>query len=558
MVKTVDETIRERRSEVADGRYFSYPGQKTALLERIASLIPSNSRRLVEPFVGSGVVASALAFRFEEIECSDALPAVVAAHSRAQADPEGFARAIADHFESVSALDPKEAFERSREEYADPATGDDRRAVLLIYLGAKSFSRLVRHNSEGGFSASWHEGKAGTPAPADEILRFARNLGGRARFSRRDFAETMALAGEGDFVYCDPPYMALDGAATNFEGYAGSFGRKAHERLARLAREAAARGAKVVVSNHDSADVRLVYADADDFVEVSAPRRVGNGRKKAKARVRETLIVFRPRVGAIGRGWGGRRRLRREDALDRFGLAARAEDMVALAFETAERAGFVRDPSLGRTHRALSESGRNLLAVARDGTPSLRRLCLSDPERVGYLSLNLAARMAREAARSPEDRTRTEIRARRWERLCVEAESELRGLPGAERILARALRYKAHVLVYGASEIGRLARRYAAALRTLAAVGSSVDSEEGSRLLLLAELCPDGEGRAFSRICSALTAAGTIRPLLRAFPPVKEGPGHGIGGSAHVALEAGRTAEIARAVSGRGSRGRVI
>lgn len=149
-------------------------------------------------------------------------------------------------------------------------------------------------------------------------------------------------------------------------------------------------------------------------------------------------------------------------------------------------------------------------------------------------------------------------------RLAVEGYARIAGGEWEEIEEEDAVRLVEWFLREGADPNARDPLLGRSALHVLAASRGSGGglSEEASirigRLLLMAGADPNAESRAFSRTCAALTAAGTIRPLLRAFPPVKEGPGHGIGVSAHVPLAAGRTAEIARAVSRRGSKGRVL
>jgi DNA adenine methylase len=74
------------------------------------------------------------------------------------------------------------------------------------------------------------------------------------RLECRRFPEVLAECGEGDVVYCDPPYCET------FSDYvAGGFGLAHHVLLASLARKAAERGARVLGSNSDSDQTRKVY-----------------------------------------------------------------------------------------------------------------------------------------------------------------------------------------------------------------------------------------------------------------------------------------------------------
>jgi DNA adenine methylase len=108
-----------------------------------------------------------------------------------------------------------------------------------------------------------------------------------------DFREVIAEAGEGDLVYCDPPYVPAS-ATANFTDYAkGGFGSQDQTELAEHCRRAAQRGATVIISNHDTAETRLLYRDADELHELSVRRRIScNAAKRGHAR--ELLVVFRP------------------------------------------------------------------------------------------------------------------------------------------------------------------------------------------------------------------------------------------------------------------------
>jgi DNA adenine methylase len=110
-----------------------------------------------------------------------------------------------------------------------------------------------------------------------------------------DFREVIAATGEGDFVYCDPPYVPASETA-NFTEY-GRDGFRARDQgeLAACCRDAALRGAWVVVSNHDNAVTRELYREADECRELLVPRRISCDSDN-RAPARELLVVFRPRV----------------------------------------------------------------------------------------------------------------------------------------------------------------------------------------------------------------------------------------------------------------------
>ena len=87
------------------------------------------------------------------------------------------------------------------------------------------------------------------------------------------FEEGLRGVGRRDHVYCDPPYVPLTETAC-FTGYcAVPFGLAEQRSLAEVARKAALKGARVVLSNHDLPVVRNeLYPPAAGFRHVARPR----------------------------------------------------------------------------------------------------------------------------------------------------------------------------------------------------------------------------------------------------------------------------------------------
>lgn len=268
--------------------YLKWPGSKRKLVADIASTLPENFRiqRLIEPFVGSGAVAMALPFQSAIL--SDVNADLIASHQQAISDPSGLVKRLEAIF--VPENNTAEAFLQFRHEFntsANPA----RRAELFIYLNRHCFNGLVRFSKVGRFNTPF--GRIVRPyLPAKEIHDFSHRLRG-ATFKASDFRATMAEAGAGDFVYCDPPYLPLT-ASSNFTAYsADGFSEKAHEELVNSAQDAVERGATVVIANHDTPVSRRIYRNADEIRSLSVRRTVsckGNGRGMAP----ELMAIYRP------------------------------------------------------------------------------------------------------------------------------------------------------------------------------------------------------------------------------------------------------------------------
>ena len=160
-------------------------------------------------------------------------------------------------------------------------------AARFIYLNKTCFNGLWRVNSRGRFNVPM--GSYVNPAicQADE-LRACHVALRDAELRLGDFRELSA--GEGDFVYFDPPYQPLDSAS--FTSYAKSgFGKNEQRALRDSCLRLHERGALVMLSNSDTPLIRALYAaDAFRLEQVQAPRMV-NCKPEARGPVNELLIT---------------------------------------------------------------------------------------------------------------------------------------------------------------------------------------------------------------------------------------------------------------------------
>jgi site-specific DNA-adenine methylase len=81
----------------------------------------------------------------------------------------------------------------------------------------------------------------------------------RCEFISGDFEDVIARAGDGDVVFCDPPYDPLPGTA-GFTRYSGAhFTFEDQIRLVEALVSARSRGAYVVITNSASPKIRELY-----------------------------------------------------------------------------------------------------------------------------------------------------------------------------------------------------------------------------------------------------------------------------------------------------------
>jgi DNA adenine methylase len=268
--------------------FLKWAGGKSKLLNRILPVI-AGQRRLIEPFIGSAVVA--INAPHEAVLASDQNRDLILTYHEVQRDPQ----AVIDEARTLflPETNARESFDALRAEFNNGAVGK-RRAALFIYLNRHGFNGLCRYNGKGKFNVPF--GRYDSPQlPAEAIRSFARLAHpDRVSFEVADFEALMEQAGPGDAVYCDPPYVPLS-ASASFTGYAeGAFGPTEQERLARAARRAASRGAVVAISNHDTPYTRSLYEGA--CIEAFPVQRMISAKGDDRWAAREVLAVFGART----------------------------------------------------------------------------------------------------------------------------------------------------------------------------------------------------------------------------------------------------------------------
>lgn len=275
---------------------LKWAGGKRQMAPRIAEAFGSpchDGRIYVEPFVGSGAVflyRRALGHVWDAI-LGDANGKLIAFHRAVRDDPKGLLDAL---HALPGQTDWRDAYTEVRVAFnAGPHEGS-LHAARFLWLNRACFNGLYRENAAGEFNVPIGSYKALSLPSAPHVLEVSLFLQ-PATLICADFAATLAWADAGAQVYCDPPYVPLTPTA-NFTSYtADGFGAADQERLASAARETAARGARVVISNHDTPLTReTLYAPAAGFTHelFEARRSISHDGNRTPAR--ELLATIGP------------------------------------------------------------------------------------------------------------------------------------------------------------------------------------------------------------------------------------------------------------------------
>jgi DNA adenine methylase len=268
--------------------FLKWAGGKRQLLEQFAPLYPPNFDRYIEPFVGSAAVFFNIRERVELrfAALSDNNEELINCYRVVRDEVEALIRRLRNHKTRHHESLPSHY-------YAVRDLDLDRlspvqRAARLIYLNKAGYNGLYRVNKEGRFNVpvgSYKDPPICDPA----LLRAASAALQNVPIEVRDFESWLADARARDFFYIDPPYVPLSRTA-NFTSYvAGGFGNDEQSRLASFARDLAAKGARFMVSNSDTALVRKLYKGFEQK-RVRA-RRAINSNGKARGEISELVIM---------------------------------------------------------------------------------------------------------------------------------------------------------------------------------------------------------------------------------------------------------------------------
>jgi DNA adenine methylase len=168
------------------------------------------------------------------------------------------------------------------------------RAVRFLYLNRTAFGGIYRVNRDGEFNVPFGGGQR-TPNALwqNRLLEKAaialRNV--KVRIRTAGFEYSLQRANDGDVVYCDPTYTV----AHNNNGFCRynekNFSWADQEKLARLSKEAASRGATVLVSNARHDEVRKLYRPHREIV-IARPSLVAKNPSHRRI-VEEAVFVVR-------------------------------------------------------------------------------------------------------------------------------------------------------------------------------------------------------------------------------------------------------------------------
>lgn len=228
---------------------LKWAGGKRRLLKHLTPLFPKEIKtNYFEPFFGGG----ALFFATQPANSilSDTNKELIECYSYVKDFPEKIISLLKNMNNS------KEDYYKVRS--YTPSSGIER-AARIIYLTTLSFNGLYRQNLKGEFNVPYGNKEHIIVCDEDRIYKVSQALSNSMLFCD-DFENVLSLAEKGDVIYLDPPYAISTG--NGFVKYNSKvFTWEDQIRLSEKARELSEMGCKVIISNADVEEIRVLYSD---------------------------------------------------------------------------------------------------------------------------------------------------------------------------------------------------------------------------------------------------------------------------------------------------------
>lgn len=259
--------------------FLKWAGGKRWLSEHVLELIPEGFSTYFEPFLGSGAIFFSLQPKAAVL--SDLNEDLINAYASIRDCAEKVNTALRQHHRQHS----KDYYYRIR---ASTLRTQHTRAAQFIYLNRTCWNGLYRVNLSGAFNVPIGT-KTKVILDTDDFPATAELLN-RAELHCRDFEETIDLAGANDVIFADPPYTIHH----NHNGFVkyneNIFSWQDQIRLRDAIVRAAARGAKIIMTNANHDSVRNLYSEGFTLTPMSRMSVIA-GATKARKAYEELLIV---------------------------------------------------------------------------------------------------------------------------------------------------------------------------------------------------------------------------------------------------------------------------
>lgn len=275
--------------KVLDDKYprsfLKWAGGKHSVLDEVRAMLPTGDR-LIEPFVGSGTVFINAGFKRNLL--GDVNPDLINLFNQLQGNPDAV---IKTAYQLERGCISGKAHDAIRTEFNGRKAHAVRHAALFLALMRTSYNGLCRYNQKGLFNVGWNKKGEANYFPMNELAHFT-GMQKEMTFMCAGFEDVIAQAGEGDVVFCDPPYEPLPDEA-GFTAYSGTSFRFADQvRLVECLIAARNRGAKVVITNSSAPAILHLYISNGFRIAPLATRRSVSCKSETRKTVNDIIAAL--------------------------------------------------------------------------------------------------------------------------------------------------------------------------------------------------------------------------------------------------------------------------
>ena len=277
----------EQTKKVILQPFTKWTGGKRQLLPIIKELMPETYNDYYEPFIGGGALFFDLAP--ERAVINDYNAELINCYQQIRNNPQELIDLLKYHQENNS----KDYYLQLRSADRDDRINnmsDVQRAARILYMLRVDFNGLYRVNSKNQFNVPYGRYKNPKIVDVDLIHQISGYLNENdIEILQTDFADAVAGAQTGDFVYFDPPYIPLN-ETSSFTSYTHEgFSYEEQVRLRDTFKELTDRGVYVMLSNSSSPLVEELYQDFNvHFVEA---QRTNGAKSSSRGKISEIIVT---------------------------------------------------------------------------------------------------------------------------------------------------------------------------------------------------------------------------------------------------------------------------
>ena len=245
------------RNETKIDPFLKWAGGKRWLIRQDLAIAPQEYDRYIEPFVGG----AAIFFSQPSVPfvIADLNPELINCYKAIQSDWKKVENLLRTHQKCHS-----DQYYYQMRDYKPRL--ESTRAARFIYLNRTCWNGLFRVNLKGKFNVP--RGTKNTVLfETDDFENISERLQSGTIICQ-DFEKTLSIAGEGDFVFIDPPYTVKHNLNGFLKYNEKIFSWEDQKRLKVMAVSAANRGAKITITNANHDSVKELYKGTGEIVKI--------------------------------------------------------------------------------------------------------------------------------------------------------------------------------------------------------------------------------------------------------------------------------------------------